>query len=105
MPRLRGLVFRVTIKNLSTSKAVTAVTGDEHLSLPDKVKLIGVGYQFAVVDMESGRAARVGDVLEVSAETSNPLIRVRSLRYTVTAADVTASRIQFGRVGRLRDTN
>ena len=87
--------IRVTVKNLSTSKAVTAVTGDEHLSLPDKVKLIGVGYQFAVVDMESGRAARVGDVLEVSAKTSNPLIRVRSLRYTVTAADVRASRIQL----------
>ena len=85
--------FRVTVKNLSTGKAVTAVTGDEHLSLPDKVKLIGVGYQLAVVDMESGRAARVGDVLEVSTETSNPLIRVRSLRYTVTAADVRTSRI------------
>ena len=49
-----GSGFRVTVKNLSTSKAVTAVTGDEHLSLPDKVKLIGVGYQLAVVDMESG---------------------------------------------------
>ena len=90
-----GSGFRVTVKNLSTGNAVTAVTGDEHLSLPDKVKLIGVGYQFAVVDMESGRAARVGDVLEVSAKTSNPLIRVRSLRYTVTAADVRASRIQL----------
>ena len=88
-----GSGFRVTVKNLSTSKAVTAVTGDEHLSLPDKVKLIGVGYQLAVVDMESGRAAQVGDVLEVSAKTSNPLIRVRSLRYTVTAADVRNSRI------------
>ena len=87
--------IRVTVKNLSTGNAVTAVTGDEHLSLPDKVKLIGVGYQLAVVDMESGRAARIGDVLEVSAETSNPLIRVRSLRYTVTAADVKASRIQL----------
>ena len=85
--------IRVTVKNLSTGNAVTAVTGDEHLSLPDKVKLIGVGYQLAVVDMESGRAAQVGDVLEVSAETSNPLIRVRSLRYTVTAADVRNSRI------------
>ncbi len=90
-----GSGFRVTVKNLSTSKAVTAVTGDEHVSSPDKGKLIGVGYQLAVVDMESGRAARVGDVLEVSAKTSNPLIRVRSLRYTVTAADVKNSRIQL----------
>ena len=87
--------FRVTVRNLSTGKAVTDVTGDEHPKLADKESFHGVGYQLAVVDMDAGRAARIGDVLEVSAETSSPLIRVRSLRYTVTAADVANSRIKL----------
>ena len=92
---LTGSGFRVTVKNLSTGKAVAAVSGDAYVSTPDNVKLIGVGYQLAVVDMESGRAAQVGDVLEVSAESSNQLIRVRPLRHAVTAADVKNSRVQL----------
>ena len=87
--------FRVTVRNLSTGIAVTDVTGDEQPNLADKESFLGVGYQLAVVDMASGRAAQIGDVLEVSAESSSPLIRVRSLRYTVTAADVAHSRIQL----------
>ena len=72
--------------NLATGTAVT--TGGA-------LKPDGGGYQLTVVETESRRAARIGDVFEISAETSNPLIRVQSLRYTVTAADVANSRIQL----------
>ena len=76
----------VTVDNLVTGKMVT--TGGA-------LKSDGAGYQLTVVESASGRAAQIGDVLEVSAESSSPLIRVRSSRYTVTAADVMISRIQL----------
>ena len=78
--------LRVTVHNLATGTAVT--TGGA-------LKSDAGGYQLTVVETESRRAARIGDVFEISAETSNPLIRVQSLRYTVTAADVANSRIQL----------
>ena len=76
--------FRVTIKNLSTGKAVATVTA------PDET-----GYRSTVVDIETGRAATVGDILEISAQSPNPFIGVEPLRYTVTAEDVKQSLIQL----------
>ena len=76
--------FRVTIKNLSTGRAVATV------NTPDEA-----GYRSTVVDIETGRAATVGDILEISARSSNPFIGVEPLRYTVTAEDVKRSRIQL----------
>ena len=76
--------FRVTVKNLSTRRAVATVTA------PD-----GAGYRSTVVDIETGRAATVGDVLEISAQSTNPFIGVKPLRYTVTAEDVKQSLIQL----------
>ena len=76
--------FRVTVKNLSTGRTVTAVTG------PDEA-----GYRLTVVDIETGRAATIGDILEISAQSPNPFIGVEPLRYTVTAEDVKRSRIQL----------
>ena len=76
--------FRVTVKNLSTGRAVTSMTRDE-----------GEGYQLTVVDIETGRAATVGDTLEISAQSPNPFIGVEPLRYTVTAEDVKRSLIQL----------
>ena len=76
--------FRVTIKNLSTGRAVATV------NTPDEA-----GYRSTVVDIETGRAATVRDILEISARSSNPFIGVEPLRYTVTAEDVKRSLIQL----------
>ena len=76
--------FRVTVKNLSTSRAVAAITS------PDEA-----GYRSTVVDIETGRAATIGDILEISAQSPDPLIGVKPLRYTVTAEDVKQSLIQL----------
>ena len=81
---LKAEGFRVTVKNLSTGKAVADVT------TPDEA-----GYRSTVIDIERGRAATVGDILEISARSPNPFISVEPLRYTVTAEDVKQSLIQL----------
>ena len=83
--RLNKASFRVIVKNLSTGKAVTTVTEDE-----------GLVYQITVVDLETGRVAQIGDTLEITAQSLNPLVRVQPLRYMVTAEDVKRSLIEFG---------
>ena len=83
--------YRVIVKNLSTGKAVAAVTKD---MAPSRTN-IGVGYQVAIVDIEAGRAAKIGDILEISVRSPSPLIGVQPLPYTVTAADVKRSLIQL----------
>ena len=85
IPHLRSESgFHVIVKNLSTGSAVATVIGDT-----------GDSYQLTVVDTETGQAARIGDILEISVRSSNPLIGVQPLRYTVTAEDVRRSRIQL----------
>ena len=82
--------FHVIIKNLSAPQDSTigsvaaAVTGAE-----------GNGYQLTVVDVEAGRAAMIGDILQISAQSPNPLIGVQPVRYTVTVEDVRRSWIQL----------
>ena len=76
--------FRVTVKNLLTGRETTAVTG------PDEA-----GYRITVVDIETGWAARIGDILEVSAHSPDPFLGVNPLRYTITAEDVRKSQIQL----------
>ena len=93
--------FQVTVKNLSTGKVTTTIIGDENLSSPDKVALNpdligGVEYQITIVDTERGRAAGIGDILEISVQSPESLIGVQPLRYVVTAEDVLRSRIQLG---------
>ncbi len=81
---LKVPTFRVTVKNLSTGRAVaTAATPD------------GAGYQLTVVDIETGRAATVGDLLEIVAKSPDPSVGIQPLRYTVTAEDVKRSYIQL----------
>ena len=86
MPHLQqsGLEFRVIVKNLSTGRAITTVT------TPDET-----GYRSTVVDIETGRAATVGDILEISAQSPDPFIGVKPLQYTVTAEDVKQSLVQL----------
>ena len=76
--------FRVVVKNLSTGKEVTVITADDE-----------TGYGLTIVDTETGRAAAIGDVLEISAQSPDPFIGVEPLRYTVTAEDVRQSLIQL----------
>ena len=86
MPRLRpGLGYRVTVKNLSTGKGETAVADEQD-----------AGYRFTFVDMEMGQAAQVGDILEITAQSPNPLIGVHPVRHTVTDEDVKRSLISLG---------
>ena len=76
--------FRVTVKNLSTGKAATAVAGSDKTD-----------YRHIIVDIETGRAATVGDILEISAQSSDPFIGVQPLRYTVTVEDVKRNHIEL----------
>ena len=82
MPRLGVTDFSVTVKNLSTGKVDTSVTDDD-----------GATYQFTFVDTETGRAAQVGDILEITAHSADPLIGVHPVRHTVTVEDVKRSHI------------
>jgi hypothetical protein len=83
--------YRVIAKNLSTGKAVAAVTKDVGPSRTNT----GVGYQVAIVDIETGRAAKIGDSFEIAVRSPSPLISVQPLRHTVTAADVRQSLIRL----------
>ena len=92
--------FRVIVKNLSTGREVALVIGNESFSPPDKVALNSnlterIDYQLTIVDTERGRVAMIGDILEISAYSSDPLIGVQSLQHTVTAENVRQSQIQL----------
>ena len=52
MPHLRS-GFRVILKNRSTGREVATVTADDE-----------AGYRLTIVDIETGRAAQIGDILE-----------------------------------------
>ena len=82
---VKGLTdFHITVKNLSTGKVGTVATSDD-----------GVGYQLTFVDIETGRAAQIGDHLEISARSADPLVGVEPLRRVVTAEDVKRGHIQL----------
>ena len=86
MPHLRsGSGFRVIVKNLSTGRAVATMIGNE-----------GNRYQLTIVDTATGRAAQIGDILEISVRSLDPRISVHPLRHTVTPEDVKWSRVEFG---------
>ena len=70
--------FRVKVKNLSTQASLSKVTS---------VKAAG-GYNMTFVDLKTGNAARIGDVLEISADSPSPLIGVKPVRHIVTVDDV-----------------
>ena len=76
--------FRVAVKNLLTDRQVATTTADAE-----------AGYRLTVVDIETMRAAGIGDVLEISAQSKSPFIGVKPLRYTVTAKDVKQSLIRL----------
>ncbi len=71
--------FRVKVKNLSTKASLHRVTS---------LEMEAGGYNMTFVDLKSGNAARVGDVLEISADSPSPLIGVQPVRHVVTVDDV-----------------
>ena len=92
--------FHIVVKNLSTDREITTIIGDENLFPLDKVALNpdpidGVEYQFTIVDTKAGRAAKIGDILEISVQSPESSIGAEPLQYTVTAEDVLRSRIQL----------
>ena len=77
--------FRVKVKNLSTKGAVSEITSIETAD----------GYSMTLLDLANAHAARVGDVLEITADSPNPLIGVQPVRHIVTVDDVKNSTIQL----------
>ena len=77
--------FRVKAKNLSTKAALSNVTSVEATD----------GYNMTFVDLADSYAARVGDVLEISADSPDPLLGIKPVRHIVTVDDVKNSRIQL----------
>ena len=77
--------FRVKVKNLSTKASLSEVTSVE----------MAEGYNMTFVDLKAANAARIGDVLEISADSPHPLIGIQPVRHIVTADDVKNSRIQL----------
>ena len=93
MPHLQsGSGFRVVVKNLSTGSAASTERGSAFPTVTGDEK---EGYRLTVVDVETGRAATIGDILEISVRSPSPLIRVEPLRYIVTTEDVKRSRIEL----------
>ena len=81
--------LRVSVKNLSTGSAVATVVGNTSSTSSR------VGYRLTVVDIKGGRAAAIGDTLEISVKSPDTSIGVQPLRYTVTTEDVRRSRVQL----------
>ena len=77
--------FRVKVKNLTTKDAVSEITSVETED----------GYSMVLLDLANAHAARVGDVLEISADSPNPLVGVQPVRHIVTVDDVKTSTIQL----------
>ena len=78
--------FRVKVKNLSTKALLSSLT---------PVDLAADGYNMTFVDLKAGHAARVGDILEISADSPNPRIGVKPVHHIVTIDDVKTSRVQL----------
>ena len=78
--------FRIKVKNLSTKAALSTISQGD---------VAQGGYNMTFVDTKAGNAARIGDVLEISADSPDPLIGVKPVRHIVTIDDVKNSRIQL----------
>ena len=94
--------LRVIVKNLSTGRAVSTERRSREARMlgaasafPTVIGDEKDSYQVTFVDIETGRAAMIGDTLEISVNSPSPLIGVEPLRYTVTAEDVLWSRIDL----------
>jgi hypothetical protein len=83
-----GAGYHITVTNVSTGATLSTQFGGED-GEPQQ------SYRLNFVDLLSGNSAQIGDILQISAETSTPNIGVQPLRYHVTPEDVRASRVQL----------
>ena len=81
--------LHVIVKNLSTGSTATTVVGDA-----GGISSQG-SYRLTVVDIMGGRAAAIGDTLEISVRSPDMSIGVQPLRYTVTVEDIKQHRIHL----------
>ncbi len=77
--------FRVKVKNLSTKTSLSRVTSDETAAVRAETR---TGYNMTFVDLNDAHAARIGDVIEISVDSPDPLIGVKPVRHIVTTDDV-----------------
>ena len=77
--------FRAKVKNLTTKAALSSIISVEATD----------GFNMTFVDLTDAHAARVGDVLEISADSPDPLVGVKPVRHIVTVDDVKNTRIQL----------
>ena len=100
-----GSGFRVKVKNLSTpikdreSTTGRAVSRERRSAFPTIIGAEEFGYRLIVVDIETGRAAKIGDILEISSQSTHPFVGVEPLQYTVTVEDVKRGWIQLPALG------
>ena len=87
--RINSAGFRVTVKNLSTGNIVTGVTEDTGIASSQ------INYQLTAADIERGRVAAIGNILEISVSSPNASIGMQPLRYTLTAEDVRRSWVEL----------
>ena len=96
-----GTGFRVKVQNLSTpitdqqSTTGRAVSRERRSAFPTVTGAEEVDYRLTVVDIETGRAAKIGDILEISSQSTHPFVGVEPLGYTVTVEDVKRGWIQL----------
>ena len=81
--------FRVTVKNLSTSSSLNVLSGGDPADKSEGL------YSVTFVDIDSSRAARAGDILEITVQTVSPYIGIEPIRHVVTTKDVELSRIRL----------
>jgi len=74
--------LRLSLKNLTTGTSMSPALDDANR------------FGVTLVDLV-GHAAQIGDVLELVAESPNPLLGIRPVHHIVTADDVQASRINM----------
>ena len=75
-------LFTVSLKNVTTGAIQSA-------------KIVDNQFKLTVVDTIEARAARLGDVLEISAETGSRQFGVETQRHTVSQDDISASLISL----------
>ncbi len=80
----------VIVENLMTGRVYETFAPSE-----DALRFNGLSYQLTAVETAAGLAAQVGDIIEVSIQSGNPLIRVNPLLHTVTPIDVKNNRIEL----------
>ena len=92
---LNNTNFHVSVKNRSTGRSIATVTRSEYRSRSNIRGSEGIGYQLTDVDLETKRAAKIGDILDISVQSADPLVSVEPLEYTVTDEDVRQGWIQL----------